>query len=93
MNVTSMVRTKASLIWLLLCALTVLSWALGTNLALGDGHHLLANMAIFAVAIFKMRLVGLYFMELKTAPRALRGLFEGYCVGLFVLLAAVFALA
>ena len=86
----SVVRTKASLIWFLLCALTIVSWALGTNHGAGAGHHLPASLVIFAVAVFKVRLVGLYFMELKTAPTVLRGLFEGYCLGLFGLLTAMF---
>ena len=70
----SVARTNASLIWFLLCALTIVSWALGTNHGSGDGHRLPASLVIFAVAIFKVRLVGLYFMELKMAPRLLRGL-------------------
>jgi len=86
-------RTNASLVWLLLCALTIVSWALGTNHGLGGDHHLPASLVIFAVAIFKVRLVGLYFMELKMAPRVLRGLFEGYCVALFGLLTAMFVFA
>jgi caa(3)-type oxidase subunit IV len=89
----SVVRTNASLIWVLLCALTVVSWALGTDHGLGGRHHLPASLVIFAVAIFKVRLVGLYFMELKMAPRVLRGIFEGYCVGLLGLLTAMFVLA
>jgi caa(3)-type oxidase subunit IV len=86
----SVVRTNASLIWVLLCALTIVSWALGTNHGSGAGHHLPASLVILAVAVFKVRLVGLYFMELKTAPNVLRGLFEGYCLGLFGLLTAMF---
>ena len=89
----SVVRTNASLIWFLLCALTIVSWALGTNHGFGQGHHLSASLVIFAVAIFKVRLVGLYFMELKMAPRVLRGLFEGYCLALFALLTAMFVFA
>ena len=86
----AVVRTNASLIWVLLCALTIVSWALGTNHGAGAGHHLPASRVIFAVAVFKVRLVGLYFMELKMAPTVLRGLFEGYCLGLFGLLTAMF---
>jgi Prokaryotic Cytochrome C oxidase subunit IV len=86
----SVVRTNASLIWFLLCALTIVSWALGTNHGAGAGHHLPASLVILAVAVFKVRLVGLYFMELKMAPTVLRGLFEGYCLGLFGLLTAMF---
>jgi caa(3)-type oxidase subunit IV len=89
----AVVRTNASLIWFLLCALTIVSWALGTNHGVGGDHHLSASLVIFAVAIFKVRLVGLYFMELKMAPRVLRGLFEGYCLGLLGLLTAMFVFA
>lgn len=89
----SVVRTNASLIWFLLCALTIVSWALGTNHGLGEEHHMPASLVIFAVAIFKVRLVGLYFMELKMAPTVLRGLFEGYCVALLGLLTAMFVLS
>ncbi|ORV54313.1 hypothetical protein AWC05_17050 [Mycobacterium florentinum] len=93
MNVNSVVRTNASLVWFVLCALTVVSWALGTDHGFGEGHHLPASLAIFVVAIFKVRLVGLYFMELKMAPRPLRGLFEGYCVALLGLLTGMFVFA
>jgi hypothetical protein len=89
----SLVRTNASLVWFALCALTIVSWTLGTNHGFGAGHHAPASLVIFAVAIFKVRLVGLYFMELKAAPTALRGLFEGYCLVLFGLLTAMFLLA
>ena len=89
----SVVRTNASLIWFLLCGLTIVSWALGANHGSGAGHHLTASLVIFAVAVFKVRLVGLYFMELKMAPRVLRGLFEGYCLGLLGLLTAMFVFA
>ncbi len=89
----AVVRTNASLIWFLLCGLTVVSWALGSNHGFGAGHHAPASVVIFAVAIFKIRLVGLYFMELKAAPTALRSLFEGYCLVLFGLLATMFLFA
>ena len=45
------------------------------------------------VAVFKIRLVGLYFMELREAPLALRGVFEGYCVALLGLLTGMYLLA
>lgn len=35
---------------------------------------------MLVVALVKVRLVGLYFMELRSAPVALRGLFEGWIV-------------
>jgi Prokaryotic Cytochrome C oxidase subunit IV len=89
----TLVRTNASVAWFILTALTVISWALGTQHGLGAGNHVPASLAIVAVAIFKIRLVGLYFMELKEAPLALRGIFEGYCVVLFGLLTGMYLLA
>jgi len=89
----TLVRTNASVAWFILTALTVVSWSLGTQHGLGAGNHVPASLAIVAVAIFKIRLVGLYFMELKEAPLALRGIFEGYCVVLFGLLTGMYLLA
>jgi caa(3)-type oxidase subunit IV len=88
-SVKTLVRTNASLVWFALCALTIMSWGLTSNHCFGD-HSALAGVVILAVATFKVRLVGLYFMELKGAPRPLRGLFEGYCAGMFGLLTAMF---
>jgi hypothetical protein len=86
----TLVRTNATLVWFVLSALTVVSWALGTDHGFGGSSHVPASLAIIAVAIFKVRLVGLYFMELRGAPLALRGIFEGYCTVLFGLLTGMF---
>jgi caa(3)-type oxidase subunit IV len=86
----SVVLTNVSLVWFVLCALTIVSWTLGTIHGFGAGHHVPASVVIFAVAIFKVRLVGLYFMELNSAPTALRSLFEGYCLVLLGLLTGIF---
>jgi caa(3)-type oxidase subunit IV len=86
----TLMRMNVSRIWLVLSALTVVSWALGADHAIGALHHAPASLVIIAVAVFKVRLVGLYFMELRSAPRLLRGLFEGYCVVLLGLLAGMF---
>ncbi len=52
--------------------------------------HTSAAMTIIVVAIFKVRLVGLYFMELRYAPTLLRGIFECYCVVLTLLLGVLY---
>ncbi|BBY80224.1 hypothetical protein MPUL_13820 [Mycolicibacterium pulveris] len=79
--------------WLALTTLTVISWALGTEHMLGGGSHVPASLIIFVVATFKVRLVGLYFMELNHAPLALRAIFEGYCVALLGVLIGMYLLA
>lgn len=89
----TVVRTNATLVWLALCALTIVSWVLGTSHGFGHDQHVPASVVILVVAVFKVRLVGLYFMELKAAPIALRGLFEGYCLALLGLLTTMFLVA
>jgi caa(3)-type oxidase subunit IV len=89
----TLVRSNASVAWMALTALTVISWALGTQHGLGGGNHVPASLVIVGVAVFKLRLVGLYFMELREAPLALRGIFEGYCVVLLGLLVGMYLLA
>jgi hypothetical protein len=61
-----------------LVAATVLSWALGTSHGFGDDHNLNSAL-ILLIAFVKVRFIGLYFMELRDAPLALRGIFEAYC--------------
>jgi caa(3)-type oxidase subunit IV len=87
---TTLVRSSTSVAWAVLVGLTVLSWALGAHGFGGD--QVPVSVVIIAVAVFKVRLVGLYFMELRTAPWLLRGMFEGYCVLLLVLLSTMFLL-
>jgi len=84
---TELLRTRATLVWLILSALTISSWALGTTD--GDGTHLSASLVILLVTVLKVRFVGLYFMELRGAPLSLRGVFEGYCAALWILLTAM----
>jgi len=89
----SVVRTRATGVWLILVLATSLSWLLGTDGGLSDHGHRLASVAILAVALFKVRLVGLYFMDLRNAPAVLRGLFEGYCVAVCAATISLFLLA
>lgn len=87
---TTLIKSNATAAWLLLTTLTVISWALGTQHGLGGGNHVPASLLIFVVSVFKIRVVGLYFMELRDAPLPLRGAFEGYCVVLLAVLAGMY---
>ena len=77
-----LLRTRTSAVWLLLTVATVLSWSLGA-------HHGLA-IAILVIAFVKIRFVGLYFMELRDAPPALRAVFETYCLAVLLTLSAMY---
>lgn len=86
----TLVRTPASIAWLVLIVLTVVAWLLGTDHGFGPNGHTAAAIVILAVAVFKVRLVGVYFMDLREAPAALRLGFEGYCVLLFGVITGMF---
>ena len=61
-------------IFVVLVAATLSSWVLGVE----GSTSALIGCTILAIAFVKVRLVGLYFMELRQAPPALRGVFEAY---------------
>jgi hypothetical protein len=91
--VNTLLRTPASVVWLILVAATAFSWILGTEHGLGSDAQQLASVAILAVAFIKVRFIGLYFMELRESPVALRGLFECYCAAVGALVIGLFILA
>jgi len=77
-----------TLVWLVLLAATALTAAVGLE---QHGAATAAGLVLLAVAFVKVRLVGIHFMELRTAPTALRALFETYVAGVFVVLALLYA--
>ena len=77
-SVGPLVRTRETAVWLVLVCATLVSWATGGGHGITD--HRIGTAVIFVVAFTKVRLVGLYFMELRAAPVALRLVFEAYCV-------------
>lgn len=82
--------SRISVVWVTLVTLTVGSFALGSSHGLPGLGDQAVGIIIFVIAMFKARLVGLYFMELRTAPTLLRGLFEAFCVALLSLLVMFF---
>lgn len=81
-----LLRDKVTLAWCVLTILTVVSWMLGAEHGFGAGNHVPASIVIILVAVFKVRLIGMYFMELQDATIALRALLEAYCAILLTLL-------
>lgn len=82
-----LLRTRTSAVWLGLTLATILSWTLGGHHVPGvSNSHALTGVSILLIAIVKIRFVGLYFMELRAAPAALRTVFECYCVVVFAAL-------
>ncbi|MCK9504101.1 MAG: cytochrome C oxidase subunit IV family protein [Porticoccaceae bacterium] len=77
-------------IWLLLVALTTMSWEVGDGGASAGIGTSLVTPLLLLVAFFKVRLVGLHFMELKTAPLPLRILFESWVAAVCGLLLLIY---
>ena len=69
-------RARVAVVWLVLLTATLLSW----ESAHSAGAYRLASTAVLLIAFLKARLIGLEFMELRTAPRALRFVFEAWVI-------------
>lgn len=63
------IRSRISLVWLILVGATILSWIVGHGVV---DDRSLAAAVIIAVAFLKVRFVILDFMEIRGAPLAMR---------------------
>jgi hypothetical protein len=64
-------RARISVVWLLLVVATLASWGSARG-----ADRRLATGAVLVLAFAKVRFIGLEFMELRSAPPALRLAFE-----------------
>ena len=83
-----LLRSPITAIWGLLIAMTLVSWWMGTDHGVEDAQT--ASVLVLLVAFFKVRFVGLYFMELRHAPIPLRALFEGWCAAVCTAVVVMF---
>jgi hypothetical protein len=81
-----LLRSRATALWLVLVSLTFLSLEFLQGLTFG-GNRRAGAVAVVIVAFTKVRLVGLDYMELRTAPPLLRYIFEAWI--LIVMLAII----
>ena len=79
-------RGRAGVSWLVLIAATLVSYALGAEHGIGSA----VVVVVFGIAAIQVRLIGLDFMELRTAPMPLRAAFESYCLGLWAALSGLY---
>ncbi|BBZ15540.1 cytochrome C oxidase subunit IV family protein [Mycobacterium branderi] len=86
MTLPLLLRARSTLVWLGLVIVTLVSWTVGAEHGVGSG----VGVLVLALAAIKVRFVGLDFMELRTAPYILRGIFEAYCITLWVVLAGMY---
>lgn len=80
------VPRRAGISWLVLIAATLVSCLVGAEHGIGST----AAVLVLGIAAIKIRLVGLDFMELRSAPTPLRAVFEGYCLLLWAALSGLY---
>lgn len=75
---------RVTLVWIALLVLTFGSFLIGIEQSADLGHA--ATILIIGIALLKVRLIGVHFMDLRIAPTPLRMIFEGYLLALFAAL-------
>lgn len=87
-----LLRTVVVPVWVLLTVATVASWLLGADHST-ESNREVATTVIMTTAFAKTWFVGMYFMELRHAPLALRLLFNAWVVVGCVAVVAIYLLA
>jgi hypothetical protein len=91
LSASAALRSPAGLSWVVLVAATLVSWWVGTDHGLSDKTAACALLLV--VALGKVYLIGMQFMELQHADIRLRRGFQVYCavvcVGLVGMLVAL----
>ena len=82
----SLFRARSTIVWLGLVIVTLVSFTVGADHGVGSG----VALWVLALALIKVRYVGMDFMELREAPLLLRGAFETYCLALWLVLAGMY---
>lgn len=88
MSGANVVSRRVGLVWLILVAATLVSWLVGHGVGLSDRRS--AGMVIIGVALLKVRLVMLDFMELRNAPMPLRIAVEAWTVVMLAVLVLLY---
>jgi hypothetical protein len=85
-------QRRALITWVVLVAATVASWWLASDHGLGTNSVLIGTVLILTIAFAKIRFIGTEFMELRTAPTALKIIFDLWVVGVWGVLIGLYLL-
>lgn len=87
-------HARLALVWLGLVVASLVSFWLGTDHGFtGDDGKKLGMSVAFVVAFLKIQVIGSQFMELRTAPPALRAAFGAWCAGTCTVVITLFLTA
>jgi hypothetical protein len=77
-------KNRLTVVWIVLAALTVVSWVLAPGHASGSvGPSVPITVAVLVMALIKSRLIIREFMEVRTAPAWLRAGTDAWLVVMF----------
>lgn len=85
---TALLRSRITLVWAFLVGLTVMSFSVGDAFGLGEARA--SGVLIIVVALIKVRLVILDFMEIRHAPAWMRGVGEAWIILTAIVLSVLF---
>jgi Prokaryotic Cytochrome C oxidase subunit IV len=77
--------------WIVLCAITMLSWWLAPGHSHGTaGASVPITLAVIALGFIKARLIIRYFMEIRTAPRWLKASTDAWLAVLWLAILGIY---
>ena len=89
-SLSSELKAPETIVWLALVAITCVSWAMGSNHGAMSRDVFLESALLVVLAFFKVRLIILYFMEVRHGPVLLRLSCEAWliasCLGMLFFL-------
>ncbi|MCY4428581.1 MAG: cytochrome C oxidase subunit IV family protein [Halieaceae bacterium] len=80
MTILDLIKTRETVVWLTLMALTIASWIVAVNDKLMLDNADYKGIGLIVVALFKVRLIILYFMEVRDSSAQLRYSCEGWAL-------------
>ncbi|MEU7230153.1 cytochrome C oxidase subunit IV family protein [Streptomyces chrestomyceticus] len=92
MDTTARTRNNWTIVaaWAILMAFTALSWKLAGHGHLGLGVEA-STIAVLALSIVKVLIVGHVFMDLRWAARTIRMVYAGWCTAICATLVVLYA--
>ena len=90
-SVLGLLRTRITAVWLILVIATALQLLFGAEHVIHEVS--LTSVIILFVAFFKVRLIGVWFMEVRTCPSRIRAAFEVYCIVMYLASIGMYLLA
>lgn len=89
-ELTTYARQPVTAVWGLLMVATALSWMVGTDHDIIVDSTEFATVTVLIIAFAKVQLIGLHFMELRDAPRALTAVFGTWVVAVCAVVSGIY---